>query len=85
MRFRALLRRRSHPEFGSRLAPPISILAACTAMIAASFSAGSQAEDAKVRDAVKRVEATIARGPYQANWSSLQTYQVPAWYLDAKF
>jgi len=38
-----------------------------------------------VEAAVKQVEAVAARGPFQPNWTSLQTYQVPKWYLDAKF
>jgi alpha-L-fucosidase len=31
------------------------------------------------------VDSAIARGPFQANWPSLEKYEVPAWYRDAKF
>jgi alpha-L-fucosidase len=33
-----------------------------------------------------KVSEVIAQGPFQANWKSLESgYQVPQWYLDAKF
>ena len=31
------------------------------------------------------IEQAIASGPYQAAWESLEKYEVPAWYQDAKF
>ena len=31
------------------------------------------------------VDQTIDGGPYRADWDSLQTYEAPAWYRDAKF
>ena len=34
---------------------------------------------------LKRVDSTIHQGPFRADWQSLQTYQVPDWYRDAKF
>ena len=34
---------------------------------------------------LKQVDATIQQGPFRADWQSLQTYQVPEWYRDAKF
>ncbi len=38
------------------------------------------------RDAVlKRVDATIQQGPFRSDWQSLQTYEIPGWYRDAKF
>jgi alpha-L-fucosidase len=43
------------------------------------------AETASVKASVERIAATIARGPYHADWPSLESYQVPEWYLDAKF
>jgi alpha-L-fucosidase len=42
-------------------------------------------ETSRVDDALREVDATIARGPFQPNWPSLEKYQVPEWYLDAKF
>lgn len=34
---------------------------------------------------LQRVNSTIQQGPFRADWQSLQTYQVPNWYRDAKF
>jgi alpha-L-fucosidase len=34
---------------------------------------------------LKDVERQLAKGPYRADWKSLQKYQVPDWYKDAKF
>ncbi len=38
-----------------------------------------------VDQATHRVDQGVARGPFQANWPSLEKYQVPDWYKDAKF
>jgi alpha-L-fucosidase len=43
------------------------------------------ASDPKVAAAVKNIQAVAARGPYRAAWDSLEKFQVPAWYRDAKF
>lgn len=32
-----------------------------------------------------RVDARIARGPYEASWQSLEGYRAPTWFRDAKF
>jgi alpha-L-fucosidase len=53
------------------------------AVFAARPSPGG--ETANVETALKNVEAVIAQGPFQPNWPSLEKYQVPEWYLDAKF
>jgi len=34
---------------------------------------------------LEKVEGGIKAGPYQADWSSLQAFQVPEWFRDAKF
>jgi alpha-L-fucosidase len=34
---------------------------------------------------LKRVDSLIEQGPFRADWQSLQTYNVPEWYRDAKF
>ncbi len=38
-----------------------------------------------VPSTLQRIDETIAKGPFQANWPSLEQYVVPAWYQDAKF
>ncbi len=36
-------------------------------------------------DALQTIHEVIAAGPFRAAWDSLKGYQVPPWYLDAKF
>jgi alpha-L-fucosidase len=48
-------------------------------------SAIAQTYDQRIAESMARVDQAVARGPFQANWQSLQTYQVPDWYRDAKF
>lgn len=38
-----------------------------------------------VAEAKKTIQQEIAAGPFHANWESLQAYQIPSWYKDAKF
>ena len=38
-----------------------------------------------VTEAKKKIEQVIASGPFEPKWPSLQGYQVPSWYEDAKF
>jgi len=49
------------------------------------LSALAQTYDRRIEDAMKRVDNAIGQGPFQASWSSLESYKVPAWYRDAKF
>src|SRR5258708_22748063 len=41
--------------------------------------------DTKKDKALKTIDQVAVAGPYQPNWKSLDEYQVPKWYLDAKF
>ena len=45
----------------------------------------AQTYDQRITEAMKRVEGGVAQGPFQANWQSLEAYQVPDWYRDGKF
>ena len=45
----------------------------------------THAQDGHVAEAVHQVDAVVARGPFAAQWSSLEKFQVPGWYLDGKF
>lgn len=36
-------------------------------------------------ETLKRIEETIAKGPFAANWESLKSYKIPQWYQDDKF
>jgi alpha-L-fucosidase len=39
----------------------------------------------RLKAELDRVDRTIGHGPFRASWDSLEQYQVPQWYLDAKF
>ena len=39
----------------------------------------------KIQARLAEVDRTVGRGPFQAEWKSLEAYKVPKWYLDAKF
>lgn len=39
----------------------------------------------EVEPALKDIHATIADGPFEADWNSLEKYEIPQWYKDAKF
>lgn len=34
---------------------------------------------------LREIDAVVARGPFEATWESLQEFQTPRWYQDAKF
>ena len=38
-----------------------------------------------LQNEMQRIDAVIAKGPFQDTWESLSAYQVPAWYKAAKF
>ncbi len=61
----------------------ISLLACGLALTLAQ--AAAQTYDQRIADSLRRVDQTVAQGPFQANWQSLEAYQVPGWYRDAKF
>jgi alpha-L-fucosidase len=50
-----------------------------------SLCVAAWAADQRVASTLDEVDKLVAKGPFQANWQSLETYRVPAWYLDAKF
>ena len=51
----------------------------------AAWQQASSAYDGRRNELLSDVDHAIAEGPYQAEWGSLDTYQVPEWYKDAKF
>ncbi|QDU89748.1 Alpha-L-fucosidase [Pirellulimonas nuda] len=38
-----------------------------------------------VEPSLAKIDAGIAEGPFRAEWSSLEGYEIPQWYKDAKF
>ncbi|HEY2942446.1 MAG TPA: alpha-L-fucosidase [Vicinamibacteria bacterium] len=55
------------------------------APLLAALAATAPAQDPGVAGTVRRVEAVAARGPFAPTWASLEKFQAPAWYRDAKF
>lgn len=55
------------------------------ALAALNITSFAETYDQRVQTALRSVGQEIARGPFDASWDSLKAYQVPAWYLDAKF
>jgi len=49
------------------------------------LSVSALSQENKVAESVKKIEGVVARGPYEASWESLEKFQVPKWYEDAKF
>jgi alpha-L-fucosidase len=46
---------------------------------------GSSKYDSERAAVLKQVDTVIQQGPFRADWQSLQKYEVPEWYRDAKF
>ncbi|MEM6472270.1 MAG: alpha-L-fucosidase [Planctomycetota bacterium] len=38
-----------------------------------------------VRPALESIDEVISKGPFRAEWTSLEAYEIPQWYRDAKF
>ena len=64
------------------LKPRAAILALLITLAgyAPSFSA-----DPKFEAYLKQIDEVVNRGPFKADWKSLENFQVPAWYIDGKF
>jgi alpha-L-fucosidase len=41
--------------------------------------------DPKFEDYLKQIDEVVKRGPFKADWKSLENFRVPAWYIDGKF
>ena len=39
----------------------------------------------EVAQAIKRIDAIVEKGPFAPTWQSLESYEIPQWYKDAKF
>jgi alpha-L-fucosidase len=55
------------------------------ALFPSAVVARGQTLDERVAAAVHTVNQVAAQGPFQPNWMSLENYQIPTWYKDAKF
>lgn len=45
----------------------------------------SRADEIALTNELRTIDATIAQGPFQPDWSSLKAHQDPEWFRDAKF
>jgi alpha-L-fucosidase len=45
----------------------------------------AQTYEQKIDAALQKVKAEDSNGPFATNWQSLENYQIPQWYEDAKF
>ena len=73
-----------------------SLLVACAALVTGSISVPfSVAQDTSAIDrtgphpavapAVAEIDKVVEAGPFKADWKSLEGYEIPQWYKDAKF
>src|SRR6188508_1249324 len=55
------------------------------AALGVAAAAGLEAQTPTVADKVREVDTVVARGPFAPAWTSLEKFQAPDWYQDAKF
>src|SRR3989475_11782999 len=67
------------PCRGPRFAALLALLLACCAF------ARAQSYQQRVDSSLCEVDAVVARGPFKSAWASIEHYEVPQWYRDAKF
>jgi alpha-L-fucosidase len=54
-------------------------------LLAFTFDGAAQTYQQRVDAAMDSIEKNVAQGPFHATWASLENYEVPQWYQDAKF
>ncbi len=70
-----------------RLTTIVTLLFAVSFAVAATIRAESPGDAkaaADVAAAVSKIDAVAGSGPFQPEWKSLEQYQIPEWYKDAK-
>ena len=50
-----------------------------------SILSSAQTYDQKIQSAMRKVQLEDRKGPFSPDWNSLERYQIPRWYQDAKF
>jgi hypothetical protein len=50
------------------------------AYLAALICASAQTYEQKIASAMERVDRVAAKGPFNPDWKSLESYQAPKWY-----
>ena len=57
----------------------------CCLLVALTGCGREQPYDVRLRALLGKVDQAVAQGPFKSSWESLESYQVPQWYQDAKF
>ena len=65
--------------------PTAPTIAADPATLDAIWQKASSKYDQQRAALLKQVESGVDEGPFRADWESLQKYEIPEWYKDAKF
>lgn len=60
-------------------------IALLTLLAVGCFAPTDALADEAVEAAVKDAKQLATQGPFQPNWASLEEYEIPEWYQDAKF
>ena len=62
-------------------------LAFCASIASAQDFANFQPKDfsKQISEGLKKIDSVTAQGPFQPEWNSLENYEIPEWYQDAKF
>ena len=77
------------PQPATRIVP---LLILCLTLVCSQMLYGQQqiadtnpmAPHPRVASAIKRIDNTVASGPFAPTWESLGKYEIPQWYKDAK-
>jgi len=69
---------------------PLRFLSFAAAVLLFANVVGAQDHDPMkphpaVAPALEKIDAAVAKGPFESNWTSLEKYEIPQWYKDAKF
>lgn len=63
----------------------IAITLALASRLVAEAPVDPTAPHPLVKPAVEKIDSVISEGPFEAKWDSLEQYEIPQWYKDAKF
>ncbi|MEM6776376.1 MAG: alpha-L-fucosidase [Planctomycetota bacterium] len=65
---------------------PLTVgLLALSGLVSADQPGTSIPPHPMVAPSIQEIDAAVAKGPFSPDWPSLETYEIPQWYKDAKF
>jgi alpha-L-fucosidase len=68
----------------TRTCRQITALTTAVLLTACAFVRSADAPGKSLEAVTKRIDETIAKGPYKAEWESLKAHEEPEWFRDAK-